>query len=335
MRATFLVAVSMIALAGVARATAADDISAAKAAVEANRYDEAIRLYTQALSDSALGADQRVQALRGRGGGYLSRSMIADAFGRKDEAARFGEDAVRDFSEALKAQGDDAELYAARGQAEYSLGRYAEAIADYSEAIKRKSSVETLLQRAAAERASADVDRAVADYGAALDAQDNSPGSEKADILDDRAFTYFLAGKFDLAAADFAKALSLGMGERANDVLWLPYQTVWLHLARLRAGTDDSQELKDNASRVNLGEWPGSAVNYFLGQTTLEQLSTVSPHGGARNRECNVSFFVGEQALAKGEKAPAAEQFRKTTQACGPRHVFSIIARQELARIER
>ena len=39
-----------------------------------------------------------------------------------------------------------------------------------------------------------------------------------------------MAGKYTQAADDFAKAMSLGMGERAGDVLWLPYQTVWLHL---------------------------------------------------------------------------------------------------------
>ena len=61
------------------------------------------------------------------------------------------------------------------------------------------------------------------------------------DIYNERGYAEFLAARYDAAAADFDKALALGASSRADDVLWLPYQLAWLHIAHARAGRNDAE----------------------------------------------------------------------------------------------
>ena len=87
------------------------------------------------------------------------------------------------------------------------------------------------------------------------------------------------------------------------------------------------------ASRIDVTQWPGPVVAYFLGQTTLEKISTGSSHGMAgRGRECAVAFFAGEQALAKGSKADATPLFQRAKEVCNVHSVYSLAADVELKR---
>ena len=78
--------------------------------------------------------------------------------------------------------------------------------------------------------------RRIADCTAALAGEIRDAGLDAWDIYNERGYTEFLAGRYDAAAADFDKALALGASSRADDVLWLPYQVAWLHIAHARAG---------------------------------------------------------------------------------------------------
>ena len=132
-------------------------------------------------------------------------------------------------------------------------------------------------------------------------------GIDAVDIYSERGYTQFIAAHYAAAAADLDKALTLGVTARAGDVLWLPYQAAWLHIARARAGQNDAEELARNGGKIDLKQWPGTLIAYFLGQAKLDQLSSASNHGAmGRARECNLSFFTGEQALAKNDSAEAA-----------------------------
>ena len=126
------------------------------------------------------------------------------------------------------------------------------------------------------------------------------------------------------------------MAERSADVLWSPYQTAWLHLARARAGKDDAEQLKSEASRLDTKQWPGTVIAYFLGQTTLEQVATGSSHGMAgRGRECALSFFAGEQALAKNDKATALPMLQRAKQICNRHTTYLLATEVELARLPK
>ena len=117
-------------------------------------------------------------------------------------------------------------------------------------------------------------------------------------------------------------------------MLWLPYQAAWLHIARARAGENDAEELARNAGKIDLKQWPGTLVAYFLGQATLEQLTPPSSHGAMGHaRECNLAFFSGEQSLVKSDSAEAVRQFTRARAVCNIHTVHYVAAGVELKRL--
>ena len=127
---------------------------------------------------------------------------------------------------------------------------------------------------------------------------------------------------------------TLGAPTRAGDVLWLPYQAAWLHIARARAGQNDAEELARNAGKIDLKQWPGTLIAYFLGQAKLDELTPPSSHGSMGHaRECGLSFFAGEQALAKKDNAEAAQQFTRARAVCNIHTVYYLAAGVELKRL--
>ena len=314
-----------------------DDLKAANAAMQQGKADEAIRLFTQALAASDLSPADQVAARKGRGVEYTSRSLIADAFERLDQARSLRDNAIADFTAALAIKNDDAAIYIARGQAYDMNGQYDSAIADFDAALKLANSPLTLAQRAGSELAKGDYDRAVADFTAALDIVTKDPKEtriEAVDIYSERGYVQFVAGRYAAAAGDFEKAVTLGSPKRSGDVLWLPYQAAWLHIARARAGQNDAEELASNAGKINVKQWPGTLVAYFLGQAKLDELTPPSNHGSMGHaRECGLAFFAGEQMLGKNDKAEALKQLTRARAACNIHTVYYLAAGVELKRL--
>lgn len=328
-----LAAMCMVLFAAPLQAGSLDDLKTATAAAEKGVSDEAIRLFSQAIAAGDLSPDDQVTAYKGRGSLYLNKSLIADAFQRRDEARGLRDNSVADFSAALRLKADD-NLYIARGQDHHLNGQYDQAIADFDAALKLKNEAGTLIQRGASYRAKGDYDRAVADYTAALATDAKEAGLEGWEIYNERGLTEFLAARYDRAAADFEKVVTLGLATHAGDVLWLPYQAAWLHIARAKAGQNDADELARNAGKIDLKQWPGTLVAFFLGQMKADQMSPPSSHGSmGRARECNLSFFTGEHALIKGNGAEAAPLFLRTREVCNLHTVQYLAAGIELKRL--
>ena len=337
-----LAAVCLVLFAATLQAGGLDDLKAANAAAENGKSDEAIRLFTQALAASDLSPADQFAARKGRGNEYTGKSLIADAFERLDQARGLRADAIADFTAALDSKTDDASVYIARAQVYDLNGQYDSAITDFDAALKLNNSPVTLVQRAGSQSAKGDYDRAVADYTAALaivtkDAKDPKDGDlNTSDIYSQRGYVQFIAARYAAAAADFDKALTLGSAERSGDVLWLPYQAAWLHIARARAGQNDAEELARNAGKIDLKQWPGTLIAFFLGQAKADQLSPPSSHGAmGRGRECNLSFFSGEQALVKNDGAEAARLFVRARAVCNIHTVHYLAAGVELKRLEK
>ena len=326
-----LAAICMVLFAATLQAGSLDDLKTANEAAEKGNADEAIRLFTQALAAGDLSPDDQVAARKRRGGEYSSRSLIADAFQRRDDARRLRDNAIDDFTAALRLKADDSDLYLARGQDYHMNGQYDQAIADFDAALKLKNSPVTIIQRGASYRAKGDYDRAVADYTAVIAADAKDSGLDGWEIYNERGIAEFFAAHYDTAAADFDKALTLGSTTRTGDVLWLPYQAAWLHIARARAGQNDAEELARNAGKIDLKQWPGTLIAFFLGQVKLEQMSPPSSHGSmGRARECNLSFFTGEHALIKADSAEAARLFLRAREVCNIHTVHYLAAGIEL-----
>ena len=319
-----------------------DDLKAATEAAQNGKSDDAIRLFTQALAASDLSPADQFAARMGRGSAFTAKSLIADAFERLDQARGARADAIADFTAALAIKADDAGLYVARAQVYDLNGQYDSAIADFDAALKLDNSPITLVQRAGSQTAKGDYDHAVADYTAALDvvtkdAKDpKDAGLEASDIHSQRGYAQFIAARYAAAAADFDKALTLGAAGRTGDVLWLPYQAAWLHIARARAGENDAEELARNAGKMDLKQWPGTLLAFFLGQAKADQLSPPSSHGAmGRGRECNLSFFTGEQALVNKDAAEATRLFQRARAVCNIHTVHYLAAGVELNRLAK
>ena len=329
-----LVAACLVLSAGSLAAGGLDDLKSANAAAEKGNGDEAIRLFTAGIGAGDLSPADQVAARKGRAAEYTGKSMIADAFVRLDQARMMREGAIADLTAALNIKADDASLYVARGEAYHLNGQYDPAIADFDAALKLDNTAVTLVQRAVSLRAKGDYERAVADLTAALGLSAKAAGLDAWDIYNERGYAQFIAARYAAAAADFDKALTLGAAARTGDVLWLPYQAAWLHIARARAGQNDAEELARNAGKIDLKQWPGTLVAFFLGQAKLDQLSPPSSHGAmGRGRECNLSFFTGEQALIKNDGAEAARLFLRARAVCNIHTVTYLAAGVELKRL--
>lgn len=314
-----------------------DDLKAANAAMQQGKADDAIRLFTQALAANDLSPADQVAARKGRGSEYTSRSLIADAFERLDQARSLRDNAIADFTAALAIKTDDASIYVSRAEVYNLNSQYDSAIADFDAALKLTKSPITLVQRAGSESAKGDVDRAIADYTAAIDLVTKAPkdaGIEAVDIYGERGYAQFIAARYAAAAADIEKAIAMGTETRKGDVLWLPYQTAWLHIARARAGQNDTEELTRNAGKIDLKQWPGTLTAYFLGQAKLDELTPPSNHGAMGHaRECGLAFFAGEQMLGKNDKAEALKQLTRARAVCNIHTVYYLAAGVELKRL--
>jgi tetratricopeptide (TPR) repeat protein len=330
-----LAAACMVVLSSSVQASGLDHLKAAQAAEKSGNADEAIHLFTQAITAGDLSPDDQVAARKGRGSEYMAKSLIADTFQRSDDAKRLRANAIDDFSAAIKIKANDADLYAVRAQTEHLNGQYDEAIADFNTALKLKDTATNLMQRATSYRAKGDYERAVADFAAASAKDAKAEGLEGWEAINERGFTQFLAGRYAEAAADLDKALTLGLPSHTGDVLWLPYQAAWLHIARARAGQNDAEELARYAAKMDLKTWPGTLTAFFLGQLKADQVSPQSSHGGmvGRARDCNLSFFTGEDALIKGNAAEAVRLFNHVREVCNVHTVHFLAAGAELKRM--
>ena len=334
MRSLFA-AICVVLFASNLQAAGVADLKAAQAAAEKGTGDEAIQLFTQALAAGDLSADDQLIAHKGRGREYSAKSLIADAFNRLDDGKRLRDNAIADFSAVLSAKPDDVAILTERGQDYHMNQQFDLAVADFSAALKLNASPSTLLQRATSQRAKGAYDEAIADCTAALASDAHDATLDVWDIYNERGYAEFLAARYDAAAADFAKALELGASSRADDVLWIPYQIAWLHLADARAGHDDTGKLEGLAAKVNLKQWPGTLIAYFLGQIKLEDVSAASNHGAmGRGRECNLSLFAGEDALAKGNREQARQPILRAREVCNVHTLQYLVAGTELDRMK-
>jgi tetratricopeptide (TPR) repeat protein len=334
---SLLAAICMVLFATNLQAAGVDDLKAGHEAAEKNGGEEAIRLFTQALAAGDLSAADQFDARASRGREYSLRSLIADAFGRRDDALRLRTNAIADFTAALGLKPDDQGVLLQRGQNYHMNQQFDPAVADFSAALKLKSSPTTLMQRAASLRAKGAYAEAIADCNAALAGEVREAGLDPWDIYSERGYTEFLAGQFDQAAADFDKALAEGAESRAGDVLWLPYQLAWLHIARARAGHDDAQQLKSFSGKFDEKQWPGSLIAFFLGEKKLEEVASPSSHSSAmgRSRECNLSLFAGEDALAKGNAEQAQKLILRAREICNVHSLSYLVAGTELDRMKK
>ena len=312
----------------------------AKVFIAQYRFDDAVEDLTRAVAMGGEAAD--VYALRGHAQLYAGRM----------------DDAFKDLDHALKIQPRYAFALRTRGHAFMNSGQDDKAITDLTMAIAidPKDSEAYWLRAYAWRYRKKDLPKAVADYTAALkaDPNDSTNRTSRADVYEELGryaeasadydewikqnprgpFGYWARGRLNMvqgrypqAAADLAKAVSLKPADA--------YNVLWLHLARARAGTDDTAELQTNAGRLNRTVWPGPLVDYLTGKADAAAvLAKASAAAGKAKttQACEAQMFLGQDDLAKGRKAQGVERLQAAARDCDSATSEARLIRADLQR---
>lgn len=189
-----------------------------------------------AIIDSGTSKDARLAAA------YFNRAQ-----GRKELGA--GEDAIADYTSALKLDTENASFFAARGGAYLDGGKFDLAVADFSEALARTPRLldneryERLNERCWARAvAGTDLGMALQDCNESLALRPDN-AFVRAYVLDSRGLVYFKLGKLEEALKDYDEAL---VGQAAASTLYAR-GVVRMRLGRTAEGRADL----DKATRMD------------------------------------------------------------------------------------
>jgi tetratricopeptide (TPR) repeat protein len=188
------------------------------------------------------------------------------------------------------------------------------------------------------------------------------------------------AAEFATAANQALSAYSIGYGLDFSDLpkasgpdnhsiplafKFIPdglYLLVWNHIARVRAGQDDTKELADRmeelrqpvwrelfnekpmdnvtaeSQRKSLAPWPGVIFALILGKTTPEAVRAAAEReadpGLRQKKLCDADFYLAEYQLEKGAPDEARKLLQAAADGCPASARESWFAKSELKRIK-
>ena len=91
------------------------------------------------------------------------------------------------------------------------------------------------------------------------------------------------------------------------------------------------------AASVDLKEWPGPVVAFYLGKLTDQQLLAAAANPNAdiqTDRRCQANFYIGQAAMLDRRTAPAGQLFTEIAQHCPVTLPEYVGARAELAHLK-
>jgi tetratricopeptide (TPR) repeat protein len=288
------------------------------------------RDYAHALTDlnAAVAAEpnnvdailNRAAALRGLGDkdgaivdfGTVARLRPDDAIAYYERANTYrdkGDTArsIADYNTAIRLRPDYVDAFNDRGLTYQLSGQYPKALGDFETAIRlAPNDPDAYFNRAKLYRNLGQYDDAIADYNLLISLSPRFPPA-----YNGRAYANFHAGRFDAAANDFGRSLVLAPAQ--------PYPVLWLHLARLRTHRPDAEEFAANVKAIAGTGWPAPIAVYLTHSITSAALLTAAARGDSATRSdrlCDANFFLGEEALAKNQKATARRFFLEGKRRC-------------------
>ena len=260
-----------------------------------------------------------------------------------------------------KVQGEElAKLHYNRGIEWAAKGEHARAIADYDAAIRIDPKfAEAYFNRGHAWAHRGDPDRAIADYGASIRLNPKDPAA-----LASRAAEWLLKGEHARAAEDFDAALRLdpknggalfGRGrarfyagdfagavsdmEPALKIEPNSYSSLWLYLARKRAGNGDADEKLDVETRADRAAgWPGPLVLFFLGRTDMASVQAAATDRVSKvqsDQLCEANFYLAHWHLLRDERDRALPLLKQAQAGCPKDFLEYEGAVAELRRLQR
>jgi tetratricopeptide (TPR) repeat protein len=283
-----------------------------------------------------------------------ARASSLDDFyqGIDDNNRDESEAAVAAFTRALAAGdlADDLRPVALidRGEVYSREKRYADAVADFTAALARSPGrYDATEGRMRAYARNSQGELAAADCDALIKLRPSF------------ANTYGQCGLISSENGDFARAVPYFKSAVSLSSSPSAFFSLWLEIARRRAGTPDEAEFAALAKKLGLDGWPRPIFDLYLGNATPEavlaaaekdeQRSSVSSYAyiedielhsdqaerratkptTLRVRRCQAAFFVGEWQLLNRNIAQADLLFSKTSDYCGD----WLPAKKELARL--
>lgn len=239
------------------------------------------------------------------------------------------DEAISLYGQAIAAGGLSAEnlavIYNNRGIAYWSKGDLDKAIADYNAAIRiQPKYVAAYHNRAMAYNDGGRSEQAIEDYDTAIRLQ-----PDDAFAYENRGRAKLHVGQLGAAVDDLSRAVQLDPSDG--------YTVLWLHLARVWAGTDDAAEFSRNAQPLDRLNWPGPLLDLFLGAANAEKVrAAVAGAADAKTRReqtCEADFYVGAFELLQGARAEAKKLLQAAADGCPPYFLEASAAKAQLKRL--
>jgi tetratricopeptide (TPR) repeat protein len=176
----------------------------------------------------------------------------------------------------------------------------------------------------------------IADYSKAAGALDGAVTSAKGPA--DRRIAVFYRGQanfnlgnFQAASEDFEASLEglTAAKTRINSDLWR-------YAAQVHLRQDARAVLNKDIGNENLYEWPGPIAKFLLGKLPAGELEVAAESDDIAkktNGKCPAAFFVGMDAVRRGDKQRAREQLQLAQARCPTVSQFNWAASSELKRL--
>jgi tetratricopeptide (TPR) repeat protein len=182
----------------------------------------------------------------------------------------------------------------------------------------------------------AQVQMQISDFAGALATLDNAV-AVAASPVERRQAAYFRGhanldlGNYAQAAQDFEAALAglTTLKARLGAVLWR-------YAAQVRGKQDARAILTRDIGNENLYEWPGPIAKFLLGKLPADELEVAAESDDAAkksNGKCVASYFIGMDAVRRGDKARARSQLQLAQARCPTTSEYNWAASNELKRL--
>jgi lipoprotein NlpI len=270
--------------------------------------DDQIVACTGVLASSKLGQQNIAVALFHRGDAYTAKDDLASA--------------IRDYDEVIRIEPEFAEAFNNRGNVYDDTGDHQRAIQDYGEAIRiRPEFPEAFNNRGTSYDEMGDHARAILEFDQAIRLKSSYQSAFK-----NRGRAKIFLGNFASAADDFAQALSM---QRTD-----AYAVLWLYLAHSRSKAASPDDLRRNAEPLDRTAWPWPIVAAYLGELDAAAVRHAATQDAAeaKDRECEVAFYLGENAMLHGGISVAGDTLHQAVSICPPSSIEFYAAKFELER---
>ncbi len=184
--------------------------------------------------------------------------------------------------------------------------------------------------------AQAQVYMQIADFQRALGLLDTAlagaqTAGERRSALFYRGHANFNLGNYAPAADDFDASIAGRPNFKSKQAPLL-----WRYAAQVRARRDARTALVRDVGAESLNEWPGPILRFLMGKGTAGELEVAaeSDDGAKRaNGKCPAAFFIGMDAVRRGDKQRAREQFQLAQARCPTVSELNWAASSELKRL--